>query len=330
MRDYSILDDLSEGVQIIDSDLRYVYLNKSLLREVRKTPEEIFGVAMTEAFPGFEKTEIFGKICECLNDGETKELLNEFKFPDGRHSFYEVKMQAVEEGVILFTRDITTTKKGELLLRETNKDLEHFAHIAAHDMREPVRRISILSEELLLDHELTPDVKAVCENIDGQAQALMQLINDFRSLSGISVQELSREVFSVVDLAQDTAEQFTNDLEMRKMTIHWPSVNPLISAHPSLVRVLFRNLFENALKHGNDHIRFSILEGATQIFVLSNLTTRTSPSKDLFLPFVTGDRKNGTGLGLAICKKVVTKHQGSIWSEQTGDTFKLSFTLDSA
>lgn len=327
MRDYSILDDLSEGVQIVDTDLRYVYLNKALLNEVRKTAAEIFGVRMVDAFPDFDKTEIFRKICECLQDRTSKELLNEFKFPDGRHSFYEVRMQPVEEGVILFTRDITATKRGELLLRETNKELEHFAHIAAHDMREPVRRISILCEELLLDHELSPEVKEICENLDKQAQSLMQLVNDFRSLSGIGGQELCREEFSIVEMAKEVAALFEKELAERGIVVHWPRTNPLVNAHVSIVHVLLRNLFENSLKHGKEQIRFLIEDGPPQTFTISNLSSKASPSKDLFLPFVTGDRKIGTGLGLAICKKVVNKHQGKIWSEQRGDTFNLSFTL---
>lgn len=329
MRDYSILDNLDEGIQIIDRDFRYVYLNKVLLTEIRMLPNEVFGRSMVEKFPDIDKTEIYQKIHECLSDGGPKELVNEFKFPDGRHTFYEIRMQPIEEGVILFTRNITATKKGELLLQETNKELEQFAHIAAHDMREPVRRIAILCEELLIDHKLPVDAKAVCLNLETQAQALMQLISDFRSLSGIGSRELNREVFSMVGLAKEIAAPFSSALEEKGISIEWPADDCVVSAHPSLVSVLLRNLFENALTHGSGHLQFRLEEGPQTTFILSNPSSAKGPTKDVFLPFVTGDKRIGSGLGLAICKKVVTKHNGKIWSEQSNGQFSVSFTLGS-
>ena len=55
----NILDNLLEGLQIIDSDWRYIYVNKSAARHGHKTPQSLIGHKMLEIYPGIEKTEMF-------------------------------------------------------------------------------------------------------------------------------------------------------------------------------------------------------------------------------------------------------------------------------
>lgn len=332
MRDYSILDDLEEGVQIVSPNLCYVYLNKKLLKEIQMTSQDVIGFSMIEKFPGIDQTDVYREIIDCLQEGGSRKILNEFKFPDGRQSFYELQLQPIQEGVIIFTRDITTTKKGELLLKETNKQLEHFAHIAAHDMREPVRRIGILSEELLLDYAslLPQKAQSICEKLQTQSQSLMQLISDFRNLSGLGGKDLEKENVGMVQLAQKVSEPYVSRFKEKNIILKWPQEEVYVSAYSSLVAILLRNLFENALKHGCDEVKFLIEKPASEldrVFCVINKTSHSTPKEDIFLPFVKGEKTGGTGLGLAIAKKIIDRHSGKIWSEQQGEVFKICFTL---
>jgi len=329
MRDYSILENLEEGVQIIDNDMRYVYLNSKLLSEVRIASAEIIGYKMEEKFPGIEQSEIYHNIRHCIVTGESSDVVNEFKFPDGRHTYYEIKIQAVEEGAILFSRDITNSRRGELLLQETNKQLEHFIHIAAHDMREPIRRISILSEELLLDYaDSLPDrARNVCQQLQSQSSGLMRLINDLRTLSGIGKQPNKQPVqFEVI--ARECVEE-VEQMVQTPLEVIFPEHKLELTCHPSLIKILLKNLLENAFKYGEKYVRLTVgTEHTVPLICIANKTSLAMPQQDIFLPFVKGQNTASTGIGLAICKKIVLLHHGKIWSEFHHNEFKICFTLD--
>lgn len=125
--DFQVFDDLPVGVQVINSRMEYVYLNRNLLSEVGRRREEMEGQRMQDVFPGIELTEVYATILDCLESGKSRSLLNRFTFPDGRNAYYELKIGRISEGVILFSTDVTTQKTRELQLRATNRELEQRA-----------------------------------------------------------------------------------------------------------------------------------------------------------------------------------------------------------
>lgn len=331
MRDYSVLDKLEEGVQIIDPDMRYVYLNQQLLNEINLDSRDIIGQKMETKFPGIEDSDVYQKIKACIRDGLSSTVINEFRFPDGRLTFHELKIEAIDEGAIIFSRDITKTRKGMLLLQETNKQLELFVHMAAHDMREPIRRLSILSEELLLDHgdNLPTAAKKICTSLYQQALGLDQLLNNLRTLSSIGAAESKLETAVVSDIVKGCMNEMAlsqSDLP----SIDYPKNDKPIACYPSLVKMLIHNLIDNALYHGQGEWSLSLsvdAEQATPIYCFANKSNQPTMTDDLFLPFVKDEQSEGRGLGLAICKKVTNLHQGKIWSEYKDDQFRVYFSL---
>jgi len=331
MRDFSVLDSLDESVQIIDADMRYIYLNKQLLREIKMKRDEIVGYKMKDKFPGIEDSDIYQKIKTCLKDGQTSTVTNEFRFPDGRHTYHELIIEAIDEGVIIFSRDITKTRKGVQLLQETNKQLELFVHMAAHDMREPIRRLSTLSEELLLDHsdDMSAQAKSITSDIQKQTSNLDQLLNNLRALSGIGATAMRREMIVLSDLVKSYMREISASLTQAP-TIRYPENEQAIACYPTLVKLLLRNLIDNAIVHGFGELAFSINvenNGSTPIYCIANKTHQTTPANDIFLPFVKGEQSSGKGLGLTVSKKIINLHQGKIWPEFKDKEFSIYFTL---
>ena len=116
--DYSILDCLLEGCQIIGFDFRYLYLNDAAVKQARKSKEELLGRTMTEVYPGIETTPMFSVLKECLNERKSAELENEFAFPDGQAGWFLLKMHPVPEGVFILSLDISAHKQAKI-------DLQH-------------------------------------------------------------------------------------------------------------------------------------------------------------------------------------------------------------
>src|SRR5690606_12846074 len=100
-----IFNQLSIGIQVIDSDMRYVFLNHTLLNQVQKTLDEHLGKKMEEVYPGIKQSKIYEGIRECFKTGQALSVNNEFLFEDGRRTFWELDLERIDMGVIIFSRD---------------------------------------------------------------------------------------------------------------------------------------------------------------------------------------------------------------------------------
>ncbi|HBS06439.1 MAG TPA: hypothetical protein DEA96_15835 [Leptospiraceae bacterium] len=115
-----LLNQLSAGVQIIDPEMRYVFLNRVLLQEIAKSSDEMLSRFMHDVFPGIETTEIYEVIQEVIRTKKNRSVVNEFTFPDGKVSYYRLEVPSIPEGAIVFSWDVTDEKETELLLREAS------------------------------------------------------------------------------------------------------------------------------------------------------------------------------------------------------------------
>ena len=114
-----LLQNMTEGIQIIDFDWKYVFVNDSALQQSRYSIDELLGYTLMEKYPGVEKTEFFKVLQKCMQDRESRVLENEFTFPDGRKSYFQLSIQPVAEGLFVLSTDIQDRKKAEEKLRES-------------------------------------------------------------------------------------------------------------------------------------------------------------------------------------------------------------------
>jgi len=112
---------MMEGVQILDFDFRYIYVNDALAGHGRNAKEELLGHTMMEKYPGIEQTEIFKAIQRCMNERTSDHLENEFIFTDKSKAWFELSIQSVPEGVFILTLDITKRKEDEKRILKSNR-----------------------------------------------------------------------------------------------------------------------------------------------------------------------------------------------------------------
>lgn len=113
------LDYLLEGCQIISFDFRYLYVNTTVAKQGKSSKKELLGHTMMEMYPGIEKTEFFAKLRDCMINRKLSVIENEFIFPDGSKKWFELRIEPVPEGVIIFSIDINAKKATETKLRKT-------------------------------------------------------------------------------------------------------------------------------------------------------------------------------------------------------------------
>ncbi len=124
----STLDGMIEGCQIISPDWRYLYLNDVAARHGKRDKRELLGRKMMEVYPGIENTEIFSFLRRCMEERTAHHIENEFLFPDGSKRVFELRIQAVPQGILIFSSDITERKRAEKELQQMKELTENIIH----------------------------------------------------------------------------------------------------------------------------------------------------------------------------------------------------------
>ena len=118
------LDYMIEGVQIIDYDWRYIYVNDAVAKQGKKSKKELIGFTMMQAYPGIDKTEMFNHLINCMTNRVSARIENEFTFEDGSKGWFELRIEPVPEGILIFSVDITKNKANEAELNKYRNRLE--------------------------------------------------------------------------------------------------------------------------------------------------------------------------------------------------------------
>ena len=222
-------------------------------------------------------------------------------------------------------------------LKTSNRELEQFAYIASHDLQEPLRSISIISE--MLEDELSyndsPEVKKWLGKLNQGTQRMHHLIQDL-----LKYAKLGRtQDFQQVDLnaiCQEVVEDLRGLMSDRNAELHLEAL-PKIFGYRHELKQLFQNLVVNAIKFCPKDRIPSVSIGSYEsekqwvFFVKDNGMGIPEKHRDriftIFQRLHSKEKVTGTGIGLAICKKVVDLHGGEIWLksvEDHGSTFFFS------
>lgn len=127
--EFTILDSLLEGCQIIGRDWKYLYLNDSAVEQARQPREALLGKTMWDAYPGIQQTDMFAQLERAMTDQQPVRILNEFTYPDGNIGWFELRAQPVADGILIFSQDVTSRQLAEQQVRVQLKRLQTLRQI---------------------------------------------------------------------------------------------------------------------------------------------------------------------------------------------------------
>ncbi|WP_035694084.1 PAS domain-containing protein [Flavobacterium soli] len=214
-----------------------------------------------------------------------------------------------------------------LQLQRSNDDLLQFAHVASHDLKEPIRKIKIFTNMIESEYAQTIPEKGVnyLGKVQNAADRMFSMVEGVLAYSTINSAE---RPIQKVDL-NTTLHHIETDLEVviaQKSAVIKRDHLPEIEGAEVLLYQLFYNLINNALKFSKAdvapiiEISSSVIEKEKmkylRILVKDNgIGLDPDYSVKIFDAFTrlnAKDKYEGTGLGLALCKKIIERHKGTI------------------
>jgi PAS domain S-box-containing protein len=255
-------------------------------------------------------------------------------------SFLDIThLKEVERELIALREAEEEIKKKTEELARSNLELRQFAYIASHDLQEPLRAISGFTELLAKRYQGQLDEKAdkYISFITEGSLRMQHMIQDLLLYSRVETQA---HEFVKTDSNESLEQAVTN------LRVSIQESNPVITNDPlpeiiadgEQITLLFQNLIGNAIKYHKPnvtpiiHISVQKDEKNWQFSVADNGIGIDEKYSDrlfkIFQRLHTRDEYPGTGIGLAVCKRIVERHDGTIWLKSTpGEGTTFYFTI---
>lgn len=117
-KDFHLFDNLYEGIQVLSKDLKYVYVNDALSKQLRTKKKNLEGFPIVDVFPIIKKSYLLVKLKECLEEQKIIQVIESYHYPDGTKMWAKIKIQPYEDGLFVISTDITKRKKAEALAKQ--------------------------------------------------------------------------------------------------------------------------------------------------------------------------------------------------------------------
>lgn len=354
-------------IWISDLDKSYNYFNKPWLDFTGRSLEQELGNGWTEGVHADDLEFCLKTYTTAFDARQSFAMEYRLRRADGKYRWvFDIGVPRLTPageflGYVGSCIDITDRKQSESILHQLNETLEHrvqertaqliaanqeleaFAYSVSHDLRAPLRHISGFVNLLRKQAADTLDATSLryLNIVTNTTQQADRLIDDLLSFSRMGRSEIRCtpiDMNRLVAEVQQDLQSITNDRE-----IHW-SIEPLpqVQADPSMLRLVLRNLLENALKYTQPRSIAKIEIGSIQheeetteevTFYVRDNGVGFNPKYDyklfgVFQRLHSDTQFAGNGIGLANVRRIIHRHGGRTWAEgevDRGATFY--FTL---
>lgn len=339
------IDDLSVGVGIFYvpdlKDIRsiqYVFMNRVILYEMRKTREEVFGKKVTEVAPeafdhegGVLVLETYRKVAE--EGGMVNLGIVEYS----NHmvaGFYECTIHGIKKHyVYIQLRNVTDVEMAKRDLEERNEKLADanqrisklMGHIA-HDLRNPMANVASLTNILLEDEVPDKEMLSIIQSESNKALDMTTRILDVTAIRQGKVQlsKKSTNIKSIIDLSIARVSSIFHTSKDRWNAEVDASFEGEID--PIRFEQIFDNLFSNSLKYSSAESKITLMLDSSGQFQVSN----SIASEEEIKAKIRLGIKGSTGYGVEIVSSILEAHDIVPSFSSANGIYSVSFSIPSS
>jgi len=238
-------------------------------------------------------------------------------------------------------QDVTREKEIEAIkaraqeLEAKNKEMEQFAYVASHDLREPLRTVQsyVSLLERKLKGQLDEQTQQYIGYVKEASSRMTHLITGLLEYSQLG-RDMTQKQINCKCLLEEVKLDLASSIAAKKASIEFGPLPVKIVGYELELRLLFQNLISNAIKFGKKEVPPQVkvsgkaLPDGWQFEITDNGIGVSAEYQDkifdIFERLHHQSEFEGTGIGLANCKKIVDMHLGRIWLESElgkGTTF---------
>jgi PAS domain S-box-containing protein len=351
----SVFEHAAVGIAVFSPSGHFLEVNAALLEITGYSQDELLTMTEADVTHQDDRANTAERHVKMLVGSESnfameKRLLRK----TGEEIWVRVSNSAVrdDEGGVLNTislvEEITYRRQAEEALAaqaaelaRSNADLQQFAWVTSHDLREPIRNLIAFSQLVSLRYKdkLDDEGRRALEFMESSSRRMESLVRDLLTYSRVVNAE--ERGFTRVSLSAVLDWAMSNlrvSLDDAQATVQRSELPDVCGDEVQLVQLL-QNLLSNALKYRGDapldiHVSGSKKDGVVEIAVKDNgigIDPRYHDRVFGLFKRLHGPEIQGTGLGLTICRKIVERHGGTIRVEsEPGEGATFLFTLPSA
>ena len=341
----AIIDNSAALISLRDPQGRYMLVNRCYAELMNLTPDQFVGKTPDTLLPAEVARQISDEHRSVLEtrapatsevrvmtrDGERVLISNKFALLDSKGEPYAVC--CVGTDITQHERDAETLRRvnEELSLKAQeltalNKELEAFSYSVSHDLRAPLRHIDGFVNMLREQVAPAPDSPArhYMQRIEGASSTMTHLIDDLLTFSRAGRGVLNKIPLALDRMVADIIEDLKPDIGARSVEWHI-GVLPVVCGDRNLLRQVFFNLIENAVKYTRPQeaarIDISCVTEASDVIIAirdNGVGFDMQYAHKLFGVFQrlhSAEEFEGTGIGLANVARIIQRHAGRVWAE---------------